>query len=159
MEQSHICSCVRHVNGVPFKRWSSGLLHWISPLGTLTLVRRQMSLIASSKYSMGICLHPQKPSCNLAGAAVCAHETSRGAQGIGSPVGGSIWLCCAWSYPALSHSHFPKHQQHSSSQNHCKENIKLKLKEGGKDIYLGSWSEQTLERWAELHTVSALMHY
>lgn len=59
MEQSHICSCVRHVNDVPFKRWSTGLMHWISPLGTLTLVRRQMSLIASSKYSMDICLHPQ----------------------------------------------------------------------------------------------------
>lgn len=40
-------------------RWSSGLMHWISPLGTLTLVTRQMSLIASSKYSMDIRLHPQ----------------------------------------------------------------------------------------------------
>lgn len=77
-----------------------------------------MSLIASGKYSVGIRLHPPKPPYGLAAAAVCAHETSRGAQGIGSTPGAGIW-------PASN----------TAPQSRCKENTKLKLKgEGERDF-------------------------
>lgn len=143
MEQSHICSWVRHVNDVPFKRWSSGLMHWISPLGTLTLVRRQMSLIASSKYSMDICLHPQSHHAiwqEQQSVLTRRLEVLRALAVLWEEASG-----CA--VPGVTQSSHPPTSPSicSTPQNHCKENMKLNLKEEGKDIYLGSWSELTLE--------------